>query len=250
MIPGCAKPTEGYVHVDNGSEQLIVVFVDDKQQARIGPGRCRRLKLPLGQRHFIVKCGDEVIYEETHTLDAGKNSFRSPTYVLNPDRSNRYCDVEVVYHDDAFGGQDLADLITMISNPNPSGSTDQDAAPEETSSGGEGEEESKADAETEQQRRRKNRALVRQYRRVSKQLVAKGDEAFFEIHHSGDLFKPLPTVVYSRQSGDQKRTTLARIPKVLHDYIAEAARVKQPTAEQLERLKVAHEVAISYVPFR
>ncbi|WP_167546918.1 hypothetical protein [Stieleria maiorica] len=30
VIPGCAEPTEGYVHVDNGSDELIVVFVDDK----------------------------------------------------------------------------------------------------------------------------------------------------------------------------------------------------------------------------
>ena len=77
-----------------------------------------------------------------------------------------------------------------------------------------------------------------------------GDDPFFQIENVGTLFKPLPTVVYSRQSGDQTRSTLARIPKVLHDYIAEAGRVKRPTPEELERLKVAQEVTISFVPFR
>jgi hypothetical protein len=167
---------------------------------------------------------------------------------LNPDQNNRYCEVEIVYTDEGYGDQDLSDLISMISHSTEQESetateTDREATiaddeqPEET-------------VGTEKEKRVTNRAIVREYREISKNLVAMGDSAFFPVEHAGKLFQPLPAVVYSRHGGDQSRSTLARVPKVLHDYLAEAATTKKPTAEELERLRVAQDVTISYIPFR
>ena len=241
VAPGCGEQVEGDVHVDNGSEELIVVFVDGKQEARIGPGRCRRLTLPLGDRTFKVTQGDHVIYEQTHKVDSGNRPFRRPTYVLNPDRKNRYCEVEVAHKDEDVQSQDLEDLITMISNSSKNATPNEDVVTE-----GQTDEAIQAAKE----KRETNRAIIRQYREVLKNLIAMGDDAFFPVAHGSHLFRPLPMVGYNRHGGDQKRTTLARVPKVLHDYIAEAATVKKPTVAELDRLKLAHDVTLSYVAFR
>lgn len=233
---GCEppKPAEGYVFVDNGADELIEVFVDGERKARIGPGRLRKLTLEQGEYHFKVVAADQTIYDQTHEIDSGSNPYENPRYVLNPDNSHRYCEIKVVYFDeDEKSGQNLEDLISMIS-----------------ASGGEAEEEEADDGLTEAERRKRDRFVARVFREKTEDLVPMGSEAFFEVRGIGNLFKPMPRVVYSSQKGDQTRTTLARVPKVLHDYAIDAMQIAQPSKADLERLNVAHEVATSYVPFR
>ena len=222
---------EGYVYVDNGLQESIKVEVDGIEVATVRPGTSKKLTLALGPREFRVTSGDQVVYEATHTIDLGDRPFRRPKYILNPDNSNRYCNVEVVYGDDSLtqGSADM--MVSLISKA--------------ASHNAEG-----IDDEATRRQWELDRQIQCKYRSLAGDMCAFGDEAFFQIETSGNILQPLPNMVFtSSHSSSAKRHSLIRVPQQIHDFIYQAKQVEEPTQEDLAKMAVAHEVVQSLVPF-
>jgi hypothetical protein len=93
---GCS--TDAVIHVDNGREQSMVLVVDGKEVATIPAGEAKFVRCPPGEKRLQVRCGEEVIFEET------KQVKEHGGYLLNPDDRHRYWTYTVKYGSSRFEG--------------------------------------------------------------------------------------------------------------------------------------------------
>lgn len=232
FISGCVEQTEGYVFVDNGTESTMYVEVDGEQVAKIRPGQFEKIALDLGERQFIVKSDGDVIYQASHTLDSGDRPLRRPTYLLNPDGSNRYCEVNVVYGEDQASNRSIEELFNLVSHV-------------------ESEKEEGHEDEVTRLEWELDRKATAEYRKIKNDMVAFGDDRFFQFDQPSYMLERLPNSVSgSKYSTKAERTTILRVPAKIHDYVRDALEVEEPHADDFEKLLLANEIVQALIPFR
>ncbi len=231
-LPGCGEQTEGFVFVDNGGPKTIIVEIDGKKMGSISSRKFKKFRLDLGVHHFRVTAGDEVIYDKQHTLDFGDRPFKRPTFLLNPDNSNRYCEASVVYGDDRLTQHSVDAMVTLISK----------AASKEATGGGD---------EATRRKWELDQKIKSKYRSLRNDLKAFGGEPFFRFETPHNILQPMPNaVIGSRHSSSSERSTLIRVPVEVHDAVYKLLQVEEPTAEDMRHLMITDKMVQALIPFR
>jgi hypothetical protein len=232
VFSGC-KYTNGYVHIDNATAETITVLIDGEQVAEVPSGKCKKVKVDLGDRHFVVEGGGERIYDATHSLDFADRPYHRPEFVLDPTRTQRYCRVEVAYGEDrgeTMQMDRLASLVRHVSTRSPEENQDEDT---------------RIQWEI-------DRSLKREFKDLCYDLHAIEKSHFFRIEKvsSKYVLHRMPSeVLVHREDGTTNRT-LIRVPVDFHDALYELQAIESPTLEDLARMIAAKDIARDLVPFR
>lgn len=93
-----------WIYVDNGGTEPLVVAIDGKDEATIGPGQFDKVKCPPGLRKLQVRSGDRVVYDAVKDLPKPDKIATNRRYLFNPDNHNRYRTYLVTYGSSPFEG--------------------------------------------------------------------------------------------------------------------------------------------------
>jgi hypothetical protein len=85
------------IYVDNGGKEPMVVTVDDKEAATIAPGEFAKIDCQPGEKHFLVRCGQETLFDGIKDLKKPEKLASNRRYFFNPDNRNRYRTYTVKY---------------------------------------------------------------------------------------------------------------------------------------------------------
>ncbi|WP_149498832.1 hypothetical protein [Roseiconus lacunae] len=248
LVPsGCKEVSQAFVHLDNGHDRPVTIFVDGIYAGRVESGHSRRLTLPLGHHEFFVKDDQRVVYSAAHRLDSGDRPYRTPVFILNPDGNNRYCELQLAMRPIETGHED--GLVTLTSHQEPP-LDDQciptqviKTLPEKTLP----EKILPHDITTETLSAAEVRA---QYKAILRRFNLRSPTTFFQVEHAEHQFSPIPIAAFPTEETEPSPSALARIPHPLHRYLSEAFAVDHPTRQDLEMLQKAESAAIACVPVR
>jgi hypothetical protein len=93
-----------WVYVDNGRDEPMVVTVDGQEAASLSPGDFAKLVCPPGEHRFLVRCGQQVLFDGTQDLVKSDKLGVGRRYFFNPDHRNRYATFDVKYGHSPFEG--------------------------------------------------------------------------------------------------------------------------------------------------
>ncbi|MFU7562281.1 hypothetical protein ACMFWY_26590 [Roseiconus sp. JC912] len=232
---GCREVTEAFVHIDNGEERPINVYVDDVFVAQVNAGHCRRLTLPLGTHQFSVQAlankstnsRSEILYSQSHTLETGNRPYRTPIYVLNPDGNNRYCEVALTDPDTAAA--DNGDpIVTLVSHQPATESLDGN----------------------ENRTKILGENLQNEFNAMLEKTRLYDPRSFFRVDQTNHLFGPFPKSVFKLSTGSGPASAMVRIPIGLHQKLSRVKAVTDPTEADLELLQTATEAASSSISMK
>jgi hypothetical protein len=85
------------IYIDNGGKEPMVVTVDDKEAATIAPGEFGKIDCQPGEKHFLVRCGQETLFDGIKDLKKPEKLASNRRYFFNPDNRNRYRTYTVKY---------------------------------------------------------------------------------------------------------------------------------------------------------
>jgi hypothetical protein len=115
---GCSfAPLNDWVYIDNASNQSLVVSVDGKEAATIGPGEFAKLSYPPGEYRFHIRRGEEVLCDLTQKLEKSDRIGMGRKYLFNPDKNNRYQTYDAKYGVNRFEGVMQAGLLGYQKDP-------------------------------------------------------------------------------------------------------------------------------------
>jgi hypothetical protein len=118
LCTGCSlPPMDAWVYVDNSTDEPLVVLVDGKEAARVKPGASKTLEYPPGEYRFVVKSGDEVLFDEKQKLDVADTFAPRRKYLLNPNGETRYQIYVLQYGGSRLGDAMESGMLSMQKDP-------------------------------------------------------------------------------------------------------------------------------------
>lgn len=224
-VPGCGEITDGYIYIDNTGNSAVTVLVDDVEMCQVEPGTFEKIMVKLGPHQITVKSSGRTIYSDTHVLDSGDRPFRRPTYLLNPDGTQRYCDISILYGDD-YDMERRRDSLLQVADRVEN----------------QGDESARAELD---------RRIAKEFEEMSRDIVVFGDRPWIRFETSSNVLTPVANTVYgSKRREGAERSALIRISKQWNAKIAKVLRVKKPTLRDLHRLAEVQSQVLELVPFR
>ena len=118
-MTGCNIKQGAWIYFDNGSDETMVVQLGERQVAEIAPGEFERVGVQIGERHFKITCGDEVVFDGVKTIEPPNGMLNPKRYLFNPDGNNRYWTYKIYYCDETMDEDEVEAAMAEGDSANP-----------------------------------------------------------------------------------------------------------------------------------